>query len=184
MLTWRRVDGNGHSMSRVERSPTGWVCQAVEVIADPGDPIACSFSVELDPDWVTRAVEVTAISRIGTNHVVLRTDEHRDWWRNDDLATELAGCVDVDIAATPLTNTFPIRRLAGLPVDQERTSPVAWVEVPGLQVIRVEQTYRRLGINRWRYSDPRHGAFELSVDEQGFVTSYEGFARRVEHGTN
>lgn len=130
----------------------------------------------MDEDWLTRAVEVSAISRSGTSQVALRVDPGGGWWRDGHLDDELAGCVDVDIAATPLTNTFPIRRLAALALGEERTSPVAWVEVPALHVTRVEQTYRRLGDNRWQYSDPR-----LFVDDQGFVTDYEGFARRVRH---
>ena len=96
---------------------------------------------------------------------------------------DLDGCVDVDIAATPLTNTFPIRRLAHLAVGEAATSAVAWVDVPALDVTRVEQTYERLpdrdGLAAWRYSDPLHGAFVLTVDDEGLVVDYEGFARRI-----
>jgi uncharacterized protein len=81
--------------------------------------------------------------------------------------------------AAPLTNTFPIRRLESLAVAEQRTLPVAWVDVPTLQVTRVEQTYRRLAPDRWQYSDPTHGAFELSVDDDGSVVDYEGLASRV-----
>lgn len=59
------------------------------------------------------------------------------------------------------------------------TSPVAWVDVPELGVTRVEQTYRRLGPLRWAYADPAHGAFELTVDDDGLVVDYTGFATRV-----
>ena len=66
----------------------------------------------------------------------------------------LNGCVHIDVAATPLTNTFPIRRFASLGIAEYRTTPVAWVEVPTLHVTRVEQFYRRLAPDRWEYSDP------------------------------
>ncbi|MGL5863957.1 MAG: putative glycolipid-binding domain-containing protein, partial [Phycicoccus sp.] len=46
-----------------------------------------------------------------------------------------------------------------------------------------EQTYERRpdrdGLAAWRYSDPQHGAFELTVDDGGLVVDYAGFARRV-----
>ena len=87
--------------------------------------------------------------------------------------------MDVDVAATPLTNTFPIRRFADLAVGESRTTPVAWVEVPSLRVLRVEQTYERLGSRTWRYSDPQHGAFVLEVDSDGVVDRYERFAVRI-----
>ena len=94
--------------------------------------------------------------------------------------------VDVDVAATPLTNTFPIRRLAHLAVGRSVTSTVAWVDVPALGVTRVEQTYQRLEdrdeLAAWRYSDPTHGGFVLTVDTGGLVVDYEGFARRIPTG--
>ena len=111
--------------------------------------------------------------------VSYQADEAREWWRDDYPLPDLNGCVHIDVAATPLTNTFPIRRFASLGIAEHRTTPVAWVEVPTLHVTRVEQTYRRLAPDRWEYSDPTHGAFELSIDDDGFVSDYEGFASRV-----
>jgi hypothetical protein len=182
MLGWRRIDkARGHGMARVERLETGWLCYAAEVLIEPHETSACSFTVQLDQYWATREVEVNAVSRQGLERLSLTTDETQDWWRDSHPVPALKGCVDVDIAATPLTNTFPIRRLASLAVAEQRTMPVAWVDVPTLQVTRVEQTYRRLAPDRWEYSDPAHGAFELSVDHQGFVVDYEGLASRVTH---
>jgi hypothetical protein len=111
--------------------------------------------------------------------VVLTADGSRRWWLDGARVPALDGCVDVDVAATPLTNTFPINRLASLAVGDSVTFAVAWVDVPALQVLRVEQTYRRLARLRWEYSDRAHGAFELTVDEEGLVVEYTGFAVRV-----
>ncbi len=106
-------------------------------------------------------------------------DADRRWSRDGSRAPDLDGCTDIDIAATPLTNTFPINRLAGLAVGASVTSSVTWVDVPELGATRVDQTYRRLAPRRWEYSDQRHGAFELSVDDDGLVVDYTGFATRV-----
>jgi uncharacterized protein len=180
MLGWRRADeGHGHSMARVERLESGWLCQAVEVLIEPRETSACSFTVWLDQQWATREVEVNALSGQGQRRLSLRADEMRDWWRDGHPVPDLKGCVDIDIAAAPLTNTFPIRRLDSLAVAEKRTVPVAWVNVPSLHVERVEQTYRRLGPGRWEYSDPAHGTFQLTVDDHGFVIDYEGLASRV-----
>jgi hypothetical protein len=48
-----------------------------------------------------------------------------------------------------------------------------------LRATRVDQTYQRLADRRWQYGDERHGAFELSVDDDGLVVDYTGFATRV-----
>lgn len=180
MLGWRRADeGHGHSMARVERLETGWLCHAAEVLIEPRETSACSFTIRLEQQWTTREVEVNVVSGQGQKRLSLRADEMRNWWRDGHPAPDLEGCVDVDIAATPLTNTFPIRRLDSLAVAEQRTLPVAWVDVPTLHVERVEQTYRRLGLGRWEYSDTAHGAFQLTVDDHGFVIDYEGLASRV-----
>lgn len=180
LLAWTRTDEHrGHSMARVEEVAGGWVFLGSEVIAGPEEILSCSFRVLLDRDWRTREVEVRSVSALGERSLALRADEQRRWWRNGTPDAALDGCVDVDVAATPLTNTFPIRRLAELGAGDAVTTPVAWVDVPALGVTRVDQTYRRLGTHRWRYSDPLHGAFVLTVDDDGLVTDYEGFATRV-----
>jgi hypothetical protein len=180
VLAWRRTDEDaGHSMARVERSEAGWTFHGSEVLAGPGTVLSCGFRVDLDDAWATRGVDVWSVAADGERRLVLSADAERRWWRNDVRAPELDGCLDVDVAATPLTNTFPINRLASLAVGEHATSPVAWVEVPSLHVVRVEQTYRRLAERRWEYSDEAHGAFELSVDGDGLVVEYSGFATRV-----
>jgi uncharacterized protein len=154
-----------------------------EVLAGPDEVLACWFEVTVDHSWLTREVEVRSVGQGGERVVGLLADEGRRWSVDDVHRPDLDGCVDVDIAATPLTNTFPIRRLAGLRVGESATAPVAWVDVPGLSVTRVEQTYQRMpavdGLDAWRYSDPKHGAFTLTVDPDGLVVDYEDFATRV-----
>jgi uncharacterized protein len=180
VVAWRRSDEySGHSFARIERLDTGWTCHGSEVVAGPGITLSCGFRVDLDADWATRAVQVWSVSRVGERRLRLTVDGAGRWWRDGRRAADLDGCIDVDVAATPLTNTFPINRLAGLPIGASVTSSVAWIDVPGLSATRVEQTYQRLADRRWRYSDERHGAFELSVDDAGLVIDYTGFATRV-----
>ena len=179
VYAWRRDDeSQGHSLGSVRRASAGWTAHGAEVLIGQ-DTLACWFRVDLDQDWVTRAVHVRAVSDHGENVLDLKASPDRRWTVDGTERRDLDDCVDVDIAATPVTNTFPIRRLAGLQVGESRTSPVAWVEVPTLRVVRVDQTYRRLGGLHWEYSDPIHGAFVLDVDTDGVVATYEGFAVRV-----
>ncbi len=179
-MAWRRSDGErGHSLARAERRDGGWLFSGTEVLAGPGTLLACSFRVEVDDRWLTRAVEVASVSGLGERRLLLTADDDRRWARDGVPAPELDGCLDVDVAATPLTNTFPIRRLTALRAGEEATSPVAWVDVPALGVTRVAQTYRRVAADRWEYSDAAHGAFALTVDDDGLVVDYAGFATRV-----
>jgi len=178
-VAWQRTDEwVGHSAARAEVAPDGWVFHGAEVLARP-EPLSCWFRVEVDQEWVTTGAEVLAFGGLGERRLVLEADGDRLWSRDGVRAPQLDGCLDVDIAATPVTNTFPVRRLQDLPLGQAVTIPVAWVDVPALTVERVEQTYRRLGASAWEYRDPRHGPFRLTVDEDGLVLDYEGLARRV-----
>jgi hypothetical protein len=187
LAAWRRSDGSeGHSLARLERVDDGWVGSAHEVVVSGPDRGACAYTVRLDREWRTRTVHVEAVSTQGLRTLDLHADEDRRWWRYGEHRPELEGCLDVDVAAAPFTNTFPIRRLAELAVGKAATFPVAWVDVPSLEVERDEQTYRRLGavsdppaVEAWEYGDPRHGTFRLTVDANGLVVDYEGLATRI-----
>jgi hypothetical protein len=183
--TWERDDGvsQGHSIGRL--APTdegGWTAHGHEVlVAEP--PVGCFFEVVLDDAWWPHRASVTSLDGSGERRVTLQSEGEGRWSVDGQHRADLDGARDVDVAATPLTNTFPIRRLAGLREGETATITVAWVEVPSLRVIRVEQTYRRLpdvdGLAAWEYGDAAHGSFRLTVDDVGLVVDYEGFARRV-----
>ena len=98
---------------------------------------------------------------------------------NAKAVPELAGCLDVDLAATPFTNTLAIRRLR-LEVGQSAMARAVWVGAPQLELEVLEQTYTRTGVDRYRYEVPASGfSAELTVDDEGLVVDYEGLARRV-----
>jgi uncharacterized protein len=180
VIAWRRTDGSeGYSVGRLAQVADGWVASAHEVVVSGADRGACAYTVRLDSEWRTSSVRAEAVSPLGLRTLDRRADEERRWWRDGRHVPELDGCVDVDVAAAPFTNTFPIRRLAGLPVGEAAMFPVAWVDVPSLELERDEQTYRRLGPREWEYGDPRHGTFRLTVDADGLVVDYEGLAARI-----
>jgi uncharacterized protein len=182
LAAWERTDeSRGLSLARWERHDYGWLFHGSEVLVG-ADVLSCTFSVVVHSNWTTRSVDVVAIAAAGETRRRIEVEGGR-WSVDGAVRSDLDDCIDVDIAATPLTNTFPIRRLAGLAVGEAVTSPVAWVDVPALEVTRVRQTYERLedrsGLACWRYEDPQHGPFVLTVDDEGIVVEYEGFARRV-----
>jgi uncharacterized protein len=184
-LMWSRVPpAVGHAMGRVERAEAGWHVAGAEISCDGGQGMSCTFEVHLDVDWHTVDARVSSWSD-EMRKLRLTVDHGGQWWQDGALRVDLDGCVDVDVSATPLTNTFPLRRLGSLSCEESATLPVAWVDVPTLQVHRVTQTYKRLtypdGRNpaTWEYSDRHHGAFRLSVDDDGVVVDYESFATRM-----
>lgn len=87
----------------------------------------------------------------------------------------LRDALDVDLGASPLFNTLPIRRLALRALEK---ITVVWVRVPPLEVTAAEQIYTPLPGGKVRFSSESFTA-DLTVDSDGFVTHYPGLATRV-----
>ncbi len=142
-----------------------------------------SFRVLLDEDWRTRRAEIVVVDDHGHREILIESDGEGTWSLNGSLAPELDGCLDVDIAATPFTNTFVIRRLE-LPVGGVGEVRVAWVSVPSLEVAAMDQTYVHLeqldGPDRYEYrSSSSENGWIIEGDEDGVALDYEGFAHRL-----
>jgi hypothetical protein len=132
------------------------------------------------------AVLTVAVSGPGApaaTRLALRTDGEGRW--ADDVhhgpVPELAGCIDVDLSSTPLTNTLPIRRL-GLAPGMIRDVMVAYIKIPELTVSAVAQRYTctthdgdRSG---YQYESGSFRA-DLQTDEHGLVLDYPGVWRRL-----
>jgi len=117
----------------------------------------------------------------------LLTDGEGHWKkRGGEPVPELDGCIDVDISATPFTNTLPIRRL-GLKPGESEELVVTYIRVPELLVGPERQTYGCLGaqVNGGLYRfEALPGGFtaELPVDTEGLVLDYPGLFRRAWSG--
>lgn len=181
---WRRegiVAGLDHVV--FDGTDDGIVVEGTEVAVDEDDLWVARFTVLLDRRWHTRAaiVDVTG-DRAGRQTLRLGADGSGGWTIDGAPAPTFDGCLDVDISATPGTNTFAIRR-ADLAVGGSVDLHAAWVGVPGLEVEPLRQRYTRLEpeatFARYEYRDDRFGAWILDVDEDGVVVDYHGFARRI-----
>jgi hypothetical protein len=175
MLTarWRDVDGASLEHCAVAISDDGVAADAV-VIADT---FGLRYRIACDPDWRTRAVDVELIGTARAVH--LRADGTGTWWRDGVPHPGLAGPIDVDITATPFTNTLPIRRLR-LNDGESRGITVVYVTVPDMTVTTHGQRYTRLTGRRYRF-ETLAGDFtrDLDVDEHGLVVHYPGLFERV-----
>jgi uncharacterized protein len=146
-------------------------------------PYWLAYEFESDPEFVTRRMWVEARSAAGTVTLDLRRVDDR-WTVNGEARPDLDAALDCDLAACPLTNTMPILRHRLNEGPGDRTLVMAFIQVPGLRVVRSEQRYRHLyrlpnGSAVVRY---RSSGFEddLTVDPDGFVLDYPKLGRRVE----
>jgi hypothetical protein len=155
----------------------GW-----EVVAAESGGHAVRFRLIVGPDFVARALEVDADGPHGLRRLSVRRAPKGQWWVNGQRRSDLDPSLDVDIAATPLTNTPTINRLDLAPGEVAEIA-VAWVDAPSLTIALTEQRYERLPVEagderRYRFTS---GAFEavITTDSDGLVRDYQGFAERV-----
>lgn len=140
-------------------------------------PCRLNYLVRCDSDWRTLSAKVAGWVGDEVIGVDISVDADQNWWLNKWQCTNVAGCVDLDLNFSPLTNTLPIRRL-NLAVGGEAKVAAAWLKFPSFKLEPLEQVYRRLKGSKYRYeSVESRFVTELEVDNTGLVTNYPNFWR-------
>jgi hypothetical protein len=147
-----------------------------------GEPAIVRYLVEADPTWRTMHVWTELVMAETTRALELSADGEGHWSSADADLSDLDGCIDIDLGASPSTNTLPIRRL-NLEQGQTRDVRAAWVRYPELTVEVLEQSYERLAADRYRYRSATFSA-ELTVEGNGLVVDYEGVWRAEARSTS
>jgi hypothetical protein len=150
------------------------------VVAFDERPLRLAYGIRCTAGWATRGLDITEASSGLDLH--FRADGAGHWTDGDGIAlSQLDGCIDVDIAATPFTNTLPIRRLSW-EVGEQRNLRMLYFVVPELLFRPADQRYTCLARDAagatFRYESE---GFETDIraDSDGFVIDYPGIWRRV-----
>lgn len=189
-LAWQRVDAFGAEACVVEDSDGlrahGWALGA--------NPTSyhSAYTLQTDSGWRSTSLEIRTEGAGWSRSLKLHRDA--DGWRvrtsetgtldaslpGTELPERLAGCVDVDLGLSPLTNTLAVRRLnlPNAPVGTTYDLTMVWIQVPTLAVMPDPQRYTVLGNGRVAYDSARYHV-EIELDDAGYVTHYPGLARRV-----
>lgn len=164
-------------------SRRGAVADGLIIGIGEGKLFRVSYLVRCDASWRIRRVRVRMLAS-DRRSIGLRSDGDGRWLDDrGEPVPELEGCTDVDLSATPFTNTLPIRRL-GLRPGHSAELLVAYVDVPSLRVRADRQRYTCLDLTSdravYRYEGLSSGfAAELTVDVDGLVVDYPPLFRRV-----
>lgn len=176
-MSWQDASGTGLEDLELLLSHQGGVASG-RVQGPKGAPFQLEYTVEFDAQWRTR--KVFALERLSGRSLLLRADGMGCWRDQDNVElVELSGAIDVDLSATPFSNTLPIRRLRP-EIGESFEIVTAYISVPELTLQADPQRYTRLAETRYRYEslDSDFQA-EISVDEMALVTEYPGlFSRR------
>lgn len=154
-----------------EASIIGWSAEATA--------FAMTYRIACGPDWRVRTVEVLLVGVACSIHIA--SDGMGTWTTaGGSPLPALDGAIDVDIMATPFTNTLPIRRL-DLADGQSADIDVAYVSVPDLTLSLARQRYTCLNAGAlYRFESLESGfSRDIRIDRDGLVTEYPGLFRRI-----
>jgi len=182
-LFWTPVDGPGLEHLRIRADDGGYIAAGVALAVDAGTPFRLLYKIKMDSDWRTRKVVLEAHTPQGEAFKTLRGDGEGHWkGERDAELPDFAGCLDVDITATPFTNTLVINRLQ-MQAGQQADVAMVYVEAPELKITRTRQRYRCLGRDarggRVIFDNLEGFSAELPIDADGLVLDYPQLFRRV-----
>jgi hypothetical protein len=153
------------------------------IAEESGQPFRARYTIQCDSRWHVRELRIDMLDA-ANRRLDLMADGAGHWLDGSgEPLPGLAGCFDVDISATPFTNTLPIRRLALAPGAGADVN-VVYIALPELTVAPSMQRYTCLSSNasggRYRFDSRSHDfTAELPVDAYGLVEDYPGLFRRV-----
>ncbi|MBB3019099.1 hypothetical protein FHR70_002153 [Microvirga lupini] len=178
-IRWSAWDGCEAGLEHVDIRPAdgGLDISGVVIARESEAQFGLSYRLRLDALWRTRE----AVLRTTAGHVLhLASDSQGHWQENGKVRPDLQGCIDVDIQASPITNTLPIRRL-DLESGESTEIRLCYITLPDLTVFPSNQRYTALDAGSlYRFENLEDGfTADLPVDQDGFVLDYPGLFRRL-----
>lgn len=182
-IMWAPWEGPGLEHLHLTQKSDGIMADGLIIGVRDGLPVRVHYTIICDEQWRMRSADLVSL-RADRREIHLWTDGSGQWaTAHGEALPDLAGCMEVDISATPFTNTLPIRRLALQP-GATADVPAAYINIVDFTVTQVPQRYTHLETpadeTRYLY----HGVLwdfraDLPVDDDGLVTDYPGLFRRV-----
>jgi uncharacterized protein len=182
-MMWQPWTGPGLESLRLVEDADGMLADSVVIGVDEGRPFAIRYAIRCDAAWHVRDVEIASLEGQATTLALASNGMGRWTDGSGEHVPSLDGCLDVDLSATPFTNTLPIRRLSLAPGWATEIT-VVYIAVPALTVGVSRQRYRCLtwgaGGGAYRF-ETGAGDFkaDITVDADGLVVEYPQIARRV-----
>ena len=182
-VLWVPCEEPGLEHLHLQQSEKGSIVDSVVISVQRKAPFRVGYMLLIDHAWRVRECSLYLFGK-EKQEIKLRADGEGHWTDASGQALpELDGCIDVDLAITPFTNTLPVRRLALSP-GQSADLRVVYITAPEVQVRVMEQRYTCLEAHDdgslYRYENLASGfTRDLPVDAQGLVLDYPDIWKRV-----
>lgn len=178
-IRWSAWNGCETGLEHVDVRPSdgGHTISGVVIGEEDGSRFGLHYRLKVDSLWHTKAVHLQTTSG---QMLDLESNGQGSWTENGKARPDLQGCIDVDIQATPLTNTLPIRRLEWAS-GQTTDIRLCYIAVPDLTASAQDQRYTAIEPGSlYRFESVASGfTADLPVDADGFVRDYPELFRRL-----
>jgi hypothetical protein len=179
VVQWQTWDCKGVEHLVLREDAREVVAEAVVVGSADSAPFAIRYRIRCDKSWRVSSAEVVLVG--SDRKIEIAGDGKGNW---SDVSgkplPKLAGAIDIDLSATPFTNTLPIRRLK-LRAGQSAEIVTVYILAPALTLTTDPQRYTCLEPRkRYRYeSIDSDFTRDIEVDRRGMVVTYPGLFRRL-----
>jgi uncharacterized protein len=135
------------------------------------------YTLNCDPSWQFKTLNLELVET--KEKIKLESDGYGNWSNDSGIISKLHGAIDIDISATPFTNTLPIRRLR-LGKKQHAEILVAYISIPELGIDIDRQRYTCLSKHTFLFEQiDNNFARKIAVDKDGLVVTYPGLFKRI-----
>jgi hypothetical protein len=171
-VAWDMWDGTPGSNVNLRWENEGWTAE-VNLLADDATAV-----IRLSAQWMVQ--QMLLFRDLPEPDLWLATDGHGRWGEmNGAHRTEFDGCVDIDFANTPFTNSILTHRLP-LHIGHTADLHVVTIDVETLGVVSAPYRFTRHDEHAWEYTSLMTGEqHAASVDEFGFVVDEHNAFKRV-----
>ncbi|TCN28530.1 putative glycolipid-binding domain-containing protein [Sinorhizobium americanum] len=187
-VRWRPLEGEGLEHLTLSQTETadGAVIRAVSVLIGNrgGASYGVRYRIDCDETWLVRKLMVDTTDGRSLH---LRSDHPGQWATARGAALpEFDGCIDIDLAGTPFTNTLPIRRLNLTRASGTARLKMLYVPFDSFEPTVDGQHYTCIEDGKlYRYqAEDRSFTADLPVDEDGLVIDYPTLFQRLSLETN
>lgn len=182
-VMWKAYKDVGLEHLSITEDNDGITASSVILEMNGDRPVRILYNICFNSDWKVKKFYVEIFDD-KYESTILKSDCSGNWETDVGKPIEsLEGCIDIDISATPFTNTIPIRRLSLKP-GESREIKVVYVDIYNHSLRPGNQRYTCLESNldncKYRYENIDSGFMaEFLVDRNGFVIDYPDLFKRV-----
>jgi len=176
---WQHWSGKGIEHAVIRCAENSNRADGVVIGTADGENFAAAYQIRCSGSWT---LEHATVEIVGERRKVELASNGRGRWTDGsgNPLPALDGAVDMDLSASPITNTLPIRRL-NLAKGSAAEIRVAYVHFPDLAIVCDPQRYTCVQpMRRYRYESlDSDFVREIDVDRNGLIVSYPGLFRRL-----